>query len=66
MYESSSQHGELSFILAKRFTVELTGDHVDMRTLESDAGRVDLAKLASMKDAGTCGQRRWRRAEYCS
>jgi hypothetical protein len=51
-YDSSSQHGELNFILAKRFTVDLTGDHVDMRTLESDAGRVDLGKLASMKDAG--------------
>jgi hypothetical protein len=51
-YDSSSQHGELSFIIAKRFTVDLTGDHVDMRTLESDAGRVDLSKLAAMKDAG--------------
>jgi hypothetical protein len=51
-YDSSSQHGELNFILVKRFTVDLTGDHVDMRTLESDASQVDLAKLAAMKDAG--------------
>jgi hypothetical protein len=51
-YDSSSQHGEINFILAKRFTVDLIGDHVDMRTLESDAGRVDLAKLAAMKDVG--------------
>jgi hypothetical protein len=51
-YDSSSQHGELSFILAKRFTVDLTGDHVDMRALESDASRVDLGKLVSMKDTG--------------
>ncbi|HEY6453334.1 MAG TPA: Yip1 family protein [Steroidobacteraceae bacterium] len=51
-YDSSSQHGELGFILAKRFTVDLTGDHVDMSALESDASRVDLGKLASMKDAG--------------
>jgi hypothetical protein len=51
-YDSSSQHGELNFILEKRFTVDVTGDHVDMRTLESAAGRVDLGKLASMKDAG--------------
>jgi hypothetical protein len=51
-YDSSSQHGELSFILAKRFTVDLTGDHVDIGVLESDAGRVDLGRLGSMKDAG--------------
>jgi Yip1 domain len=51
-YDSSSQRGELNFIIAKRFTVDVTGDHVDMRTLESDASRVDLGKLASMKDAG--------------
>jgi hypothetical protein len=51
-YDSGSQHGELSFILAKRFTVDLTGDHVDMATLEADASRVDLGKLVSMKDAG--------------
>jgi hypothetical protein len=51
-YDSSSQHGELNFILEKRFTVDLTGDRVDMRTLEADASRVDLAKLVAMKDAG--------------
>jgi hypothetical protein len=51
-YDSSSQHGELNFIIAKRFTVDVTGDHVDMRTLESDASRLDLGKLAAMKDAG--------------
>jgi hypothetical protein len=51
-YDSSSQHGELGFMLAKRFTVDLTGDHVDMRTLESDASRVDLSRIESMKDAG--------------
>jgi Yip1 domain/zinc-ribbon domain len=51
-YDSSSQHGELSFMLAKRFTVDVTGDHLDMATLESDAGRVDFGKLVSMKDAG--------------
>jgi hypothetical protein len=51
-YDSNSQHGELSFILAKRFTVDLTGDHIDIRTLEADAGRVDLGKLVSLQDAG--------------
>lgn len=51
-YDSSSQHGELSLVLAKRFTVGLTGDHIDMSALESDAARMDLSKLVSMKDAG--------------
>jgi hypothetical protein len=51
-YDASSQHGELTFLLVKRFTVGLTGDHVDMATLESDAGRVDFGKLTAMKDAG--------------
>ncbi len=51
-YDANSQHGELNFILEKRFTVDVTGDHVDMRTLEADASQVDLGKLAAMKDAG--------------
>jgi hypothetical protein len=51
-YDGPSRHAELSFILAKRFTVDLTGEHVDMSALEADAGRIDLARLVGMKDAG--------------
>jgi hypothetical protein len=51
-YDSKARHGELSTIIAKRFEVDVTGDAVDMSTLEQDLGAVDLARLESMKDAG--------------
>jgi len=51
-YDSKARHGELSVIIAKRFEVDVTGDAVDMSTLEQDLGAVDLARLESMKDAG--------------
>lgn len=51
-FNSQSQHGEISFILAKRFAVELVGDHVDLGTLEGYAASVDLSHLVAMKDAG--------------
>jgi hypothetical protein len=50
-YDSHSRHAELQTIVAKRFTVELTGDGVDMSKLESAVAAVDLGKLESMKDA---------------
>jgi hypothetical protein len=51
-YDTKARHGELSTIIAKRFEVDVTGDAVDMSTLEQDLGAVDLARLESMKDAG--------------
>jgi len=51
-FDSKSRHGELSAIIAKRFEVDVTGDSVDMSTLEQDLGAVDLARLEAMKDAG--------------
>jgi hypothetical protein len=39
-------------MLAKRFQVEITGDGVDMSSLEQALGQVDLAHLESMKDQG--------------
>ena len=51
-YDNKSRHGELSAIIAQRFEVDVTGDAVDMSTLEQDLGAVDLARLAAMKDAG--------------
>ena len=50
-YATHSRHAELETIVAKRFAVELTGDGVDMATLESALGAIDLGKLESMKDA---------------
>ena len=52
-YDTRNKHGELSVILAKRFTVEVSGTDVDMSMLEQTLGQVDLARLESMKDAGS-------------
>jgi hypothetical protein len=51
-FNSQSQHAEVSFILAKRFEVDLVGDHVDLNALEGYAGSIDLSHLVAMKDAG--------------
>jgi hypothetical protein len=51
-YDNNSKHGELDAIVAKRFAVDVTGDGVDMRTLEQYASLVDFSKLEAMKDAG--------------
>jgi hypothetical protein len=51
-YDTRSKHGELNAIVAKRFMVDVTGDGVDMSTLEQYAGYVDFAKLEAMKDSG--------------
>jgi len=51
-YDNTSKHGELDAIVAKRFAVDVTGDGVDMATLEQYAALVDFSKLESMKDAG--------------
>jgi hypothetical protein len=51
-YDVKSRKGDLSVLLAKRFQVELTGDGVDMGSLEQALGQVDLARLESMKDQG--------------
>jgi hypothetical protein len=51
-FNTQSQHGEITFLLAKRFDVELVGEHVDLSTLEGYAGSIDLSHLVAMKDAG--------------
>lgn len=51
-YDSASQHGELSLMLVKRFEVDVTGDHVDMNTLERSLDGIDLARLEQLQDAG--------------
>jgi hypothetical protein len=52
-YDVPSKHGELSVTVAKRYQVDLTGDGVDMSTLEQSLSRIDLARLESMKDQGS-------------
>ncbi|MBS0422726.1 MAG: YIP1 family protein [Proteobacteria bacterium] len=50
-YDTHSRHAELQTIVAKRFAVELTGNGVDMATLESALGSLDLGQLEALKDA---------------
>ena len=51
-YDARSKHGDLSIILAKRFSVDISGDNVAMNSLEQSLGQIDLARLESMKNAG--------------
>jgi hypothetical protein len=51
-YDRSSGAGEVSALIAKRFSVEVTGQGVDMTQLEKTLSCIDLARLESMRDAG--------------
>lgn len=51
-YDARNKQGELSIILVKRFSVNISGNGVDMPSLEQSLGQVDLARLEAMKDAG--------------
>ena len=51
-YDARNKKGELSVVLVKRFSVDVTGSGVDMHSLEQSLGQIDLAQLESMKDVG--------------
>ena len=51
-YDARNKHGDLSIILVKRFSVDISGNGLDMPALEQSLGQVDLARLEAMKDAG--------------
>jgi hypothetical protein len=51
-YDARNKSGDLSVILAKRFSVDVSGNGVAMNSLEQSLGQIDLARLESMKDAG--------------
>jgi hypothetical protein len=51
-YDAPAKKSELSVVVAKRFSVDLNGSGVDMKSLEQSLGQIDLARLESMKDAG--------------
>jgi hypothetical protein len=51
-YDRKSRDGEVSALIAKRFSVEVTGQGVDIAQLEKTLSTIDLARLESMKDAG--------------
>jgi hypothetical protein len=51
-YDKPSNHGDITIIVAKRFAVDVSGDGVDMGTLEQYAGAINFSQLVSMKDQG--------------
>jgi Yip1-like protein len=51
-YDARNKHGDLSIVLVKRFSVDISGNGVDMSSLEQTLRQIDLARLESMKDAG--------------
>jgi hypothetical protein len=51
-FEAHERKGDLSVMVAKRYTVDISGSGVDMHSLEQSLGQIDLAHLESMKDAG--------------
>jgi len=51
-YDARNKQGELSIVLAKRFSVDISGNNVNMGSLEQSLSQIDLARLESMKDVG--------------
>lgn len=51
-YDAPNKHGDLSIVLVKRYSVDISGQGVDMKALEQSLGQIDLARLESMKDVG--------------
>jgi hypothetical protein len=51
-YGKNAQHGDLSILVEGRFLVEVNGDNCEMNQIKDAAGKVDLTKLASMKNVG--------------
>ena len=51
-YNAGAKTGEVSVILVKRYQVELSGDAVDMGSLEKALGQIDLSRLEAMQKAG--------------
>jgi hypothetical protein len=51
-YDNRSKSGEVTAIVANRFTVEVTGNGVDIGTIEQYAALVDYSKLEAMKNSG--------------
>lgn len=48
-YDSEMQEGQVSILVADRFVVEISGNGVKMEQLRAALGKIDLAKLGSLK-----------------
>jgi len=51
-YGNGGSHGELEFLVAERFQVNVEGNDVSMETIKSAARAVDYGALEGMKEAG--------------
>jgi hypothetical protein len=51
-YDAGNKQGDLSILLVRRFSVDISGNGVDMGSLEQSLRQIDLARLESMKDSG--------------
>jgi hypothetical protein len=51
-YDAPDKKGDISMQVAKRFTVDVTGQGVDMAALEQAYSQIDLSRLESMKGQG--------------
>jgi hypothetical protein len=50
-WDARQKKGEIGMIVAKRFSVDVSGVGVPMSTLEAAYGNIDLAALEALKDA---------------
>jgi hypothetical protein len=51
-YDNRSRSGEFDLVVGQRFLIEAKGRNVDLGTLKSAVGTINLARLESMKDVG--------------
>ena len=51
-YDAPNKKGDISMQVAKRFTVDVAGQGVEMAALEQAYSQIDLSRLESMKDQG--------------
>ncbi|MEO8136353.1 MAG: hypothetical protein ABI831_20550 [Betaproteobacteria bacterium] len=52
-YDKAAKSGEYTVVVGNRFMVEANGTGIDMAAMKKAVDQVNLAKLESMKDAGT-------------
>lgn len=48
-YNKQSKSGQVQIFVAKRFTVEVSGNDVPMEKIKAALGKIDLTKLAALK-----------------
>ena len=51
-YDSRNRTGEFDLVVGQRFLIEAKGRNVDLGTLKSAVGTINIARLESMKDVG--------------